>query len=576
MPHPPEGVIPDALRRQQEQRHDAVVRAWQRVRLDRTVIAAVRPLPDATSRRGCPLPMDAPEWYIHVDALTNRLLRLPGVRFWYPALALPSLDATPAQYGGGIATAAWLYCREQCGSSSGSHAYAVLNAFVLLSRYAATVGQWGDGVGALSLFHRHHLNAFARWCETATPGGPDRHPGIIISFIRWAEHHTVPGFTRAMVRATRDVYVRTVVAGHIARIGHPTRGTLVEQERQALLGSIAQPHPGHDPLDRALVRLCWEIGLRPTQIAALTWGMLRRSDKRDATPYIRVPRAKRGRSGQERTYSDRTLSLGLYEMLEAQRPADAAADDLIFARDRTVNERLRRWCRLHDLATTRPPARSRRTRKTRRSRVRDGIRVWPLRLTAYRLRRTLATRLSEAGAGAQTIVAALDDDTLAMATIYAANSATLVDALRDTLDRHPQWVRVLKLFAGEIGRDDALRLPVIPGGALNLVRPVEHARAIGVIGRCRKAAPCNLYPPLDCYTCKWFEAEADPMIHRRQLEQIVDELDAKVGTESDRMAVIFKRAGLAISELVAHLERHAAKTTERVVAAQQRRMVGDT
>jgi hypothetical protein len=66
------------------------------------------------------------------------------------------------------------------------------------------------------------------------------------------------------------------------------------------------------------------------------------------------------------------------------------------------------------------------------------------------------------------------------------------------------------------------------------------------------------------------------MIHRRQLEQIVDELDAKVGTESDRMAVIFKRAGLAISELVAHLERHAAKTTERVVAAQQRRMVGDT
>jgi hypothetical protein len=221
---------------------------------------------------------------------------------------------------------------------------------------------------------------------------------------------------------------------------------------------------------------------------------------------------------------------------------------------------MRRWAEDVDLVTDRVAAGKRGSRGTagKVAPANDGSGTNGVRLPVfpYRFRRTIALLLANQGAEAGTIAAALGDRTLAMASVYAQSSSSMVEILERTLDRHPDWIRVVKMFRGELAQESHRALPIILGGVPQLAQYAEYVD-IGPIGFCSNAGECTLYPPLSCYRCPFFRAVPSELPHRRQLAQLKEEIADGVGVESDRMVAVLERDAAAIVEVLARATERA-------------------
>jgi hypothetical protein len=194
-----------------------------------------------------------------------------------------------------------------------------------------------------------------------------------------------------------------------------------------------------------------------------------------------------------------------------------------------------------------------------------------LPVTAYRFRRTLATNLAEQGATVYEVAEALDDQSINQAFTYVENTSLITDVLESTIDCHPDWIQIIKLFRGEV-LDQEEPLPEVLGGAPHLAN-YDEFRDIGSIGQCANTEGCELEPPLSCYTCKSFRPTLNIKPHERQLIQIQRELNKNICVESDRMTNVLRKNMAAIAQLLSRLAPNKgalAKIFDRIKATHTR------
>jgi hypothetical protein len=300
------------------------------------------------------------------------------------------------------------------------------------------------------------------------------------------------------------------------------------------------------------VFLLRRTGIRTEAAAALRRRHLEVPKDGTAHWWLNIPKVKqRGGTVGEVTMR-RRIAPKLGQALASLRVISGDDPPLLPIRRKDRNQfirlALKRWANDADLVTDRLP----RKKGGPRSKKNPGLHPDKARLPLfpYRFRRTIATMLADQGAEAGTIAAVLDDRTLAMATVYAQTSSSMVEVLARTLDRHPEWIRVVNLFRGKLATPADTKRLVILGGVPQLADYEAYAD-IGEIGHCANEGVCTLYPPLSCYQCPFFRAAVDQRAHRRSLAQIKDEIEDAVGRESDRLVTVLERDAAAMIQVVA-------------------------
>lgn len=367
-------------------------------------------------------------------------------------------------------------------------------------------------------------------------------------FYEWSKG--LPGFQESVWLGIRGLALKKAIAGEATRIRDPRKGAFDQWEQEQIAEALLDDAGGPDFAEaRALVGMLRETGARPY---ALT--LLRRSDLQrvpglnGARAYVLdIPRIKqKGQQALTRVAGSYRVEISerLGRQLEKlhHKSQDGAATLLpgLAKSERPeffVSRWVSTWAEVAGLVTNRvaPEAGLEST---------PPYPLTPLHLFAQRFRRTLATNLAEQGYEAETIAAMLDDRTLAMAVVYAQNSSAMVELLGNTLDKHPDWLRVLKLYRGEIVEAPEADWPLIYGGAPWL-DGYDQAAEVGAIGWCATPAGCEWRPPLTCYMCKFFRPDirAD---HGIQLTQIRRHAAGRLGRTSDRLLNVLKRVDGAV------------------------------
>lgn len=452
-------------------------------------------------------------------------------------------------------------------------------AFIHFERYLADTTGLAKDVGAFTFKDLTYdlLVAYTEHCESNT-AAKGANPGVLRRFYRWGVQEKIAGFDRAVYRAMRGIRMKTSLRGHIARFRHPRLGAFTWEEQVQIDQRIREG--GGDADGRAIVFLYQQLGLRPEAMALL------RRRHLEAMPtlsgeefFLNVPRVKKPGAVVAAEDCARWAINGrlgrLLLDLQPEHATDADGPLLPFLTERNpynqIRQKLFKWADDVDLVTARLALDQQGWRDTRYARNKAPT-MARLPLTAYRFRRTIATNLAEQGATIDEIAAFLDDKTTAMAAVYVENTSLITDTLAETLDRHPDWIKVITLFRGGVVKKDRDGLPEILGGAPHLADYDEFSD-IGTIGYCASEDECRWEPPLSCYLCPFFRAVSRSRPHERQLAQIQREIDWNIGRESDRMAAIFRRNAAAIVQLLAQIAQSKgamAKVLDRIKATRTR------
>lgn len=394
------------------------------------------------------------------------------------------------------------------------------------------------------------LDVYRSRCEE-TLNTKGHYPYMVAQFYGWCRRRGYPGFSRKVDMRLKAIRFEGSLKGHIARMQCPRRGALEFEERMQIEEAI-QAGVG-DPIARAVVFLLQQLGIRPQAAVLLRRRHLEAPQHPGEAWWLHVPRVKQRRAVGTEILWKRRISSRLGHTLR-DLPVQPGDDPPLLPlqndnKKQQLRTLLRQWANDADLITDRLAPGEGGWRSRRNPGRLDNAR---LPLTPYRFRRTIALMLANQGADAGTIAAALDDKTLGMASVYAQSSSTMVDLLERTLDRHPEWIRVVRLFRGEVAVEGDEKGWAILGGIPQLADYSEYAD-IGVIGFCGNREKCTLYPPLSCYRCPFFRAVPQDKPHRRQLAQLKAEIRAGQGSESDRMVSIFERDAAAVVDLVARI-----------------------
>lgn len=456
-----------------------------------------------------------------------------------------------------------LYLAERLERFAPLSAQATLGTFLNLERYLHDTGYAG---GRTRCFEACDLTLELFMGYSCPPRGAaqrGRHGSVLRQFYAWGRKHGFPGFQESVLKAIRRVKVKGTLKGHIVRFRHPTKGAFNWEEQVQIDQALKEGRGAAE--DRALVELFRRLGLRCEAVVRLR----RRHLKEVPAPggvemVLDVPRVKQHGSAGEEEVVRWTLGRRLGDLLLLlQPPAGDPEAPLVHwvcegSPHLAITQSLRRWAEEADLRTVRTVEVPGQSGETQPAPVR--LNVFP-----YRFRRALATNLAEQGATAEEIAAALDDRTLAMAAVYTENTSAIVDVLEETLDRHPEWTRVLRLFRGEVLMIPMEGFPEIFAGAAWLAG-YEAFEDGDVIGRCADPEACVWEPPLACYQCDHFRALPDAAVHERQLVQLRREQAERLGHESDRMAGVLRRTTGAIVQLIAELEKDRQGAVARVLA----------
>lgn len=380
------------------------------------------------------------------------------------------------------------------------------------------------------------------------------YPYQVARFYFWCYRRGYPGFSRKVALKLKAMRFEGALKGHIARMQCPRRGAL-EFEERAQIDEAIRDGVG-DPVERTMVDLFRQTGIRPEAAALLRRRHLEEPSRPGEAWWLNIPRVKKRGDGGKETLWRRKVSAELGEALRAL-PVLAGSDPPLLPLESRgpkglMRYRMKRWANDADLVTDRLPLKKGGKRYLRNPGQHPDKARLPL--TPYRFRRTIAVMLANQGADAGTVAAALDDKTLGMASVYAQSSSTMAEILERTLDRHPEWIRVVRLFRGEVAEDGDENGWAVAGGIPQLADYPSYAD-IGVIGFCANQEDCTLYPPLSCYRCPFFRAVPRDLPHRRQLEQMKAEIRSGEGSESDRMASILERDAAAVVDLLARITK---------------------
>jgi hypothetical protein len=435
-----------------------------------------------------------------------------------------------------------------------------LGAFLHFERYLFDTAPWPRALRVFELqdLRFEVIDAYRRHCERST-GFKGTTARELRNFYRWGVRGKVSGFERRTFARLRAIKFQSRLSGHITRFRDPTRGAFSWEEREQI--ELALRRGVGDPYDRAVVALFHYTGMRPEAAILLQRRHLEVIETSSGPEYaLSIPRVKQRGLLTDRDVVRWTIRPELGELLLSVQREGAQAGDrplLHFLApadpSRSIARAMQRWADAANLLTTRvvPKQGAAGAAPTPAA---AGTLATRLHLFPYRFRRTIATILAEHGGSVEEVAALLDDKTLAMAAVYVENSPNIVDLLEETLDRHPEWVRVISMFRGEVASQGEASLPGIPGGAPHLADYEEFAD-IGAIGHCASDSACAWEPPLSCYMCEHFRATPDPRPHERQLIQLRREIDRSVGRETDRMAGVLRRNAAAIVELLSRLTR---------------------
>ena len=352
-------------------------------------------------------------------------------------------------------------------------------------------------------------------------------------FYEWGCKQRLPNFDPQVLERLRDLKFTNNPRGEIAKAVDPVHGAFSMTEQRVLKDVLEDPDWGSVE-EKALVRLCWYLGPRPVQIAALKAKHLEKLvTPHGVTFVLRIPRAKKGVPTEETVARGIPSDYSLGQLLEELCPPGTDPEREMFpslagklAKEAAVARMLKNWA-------YRGGPKPLRTRRV----LEDGKPAL-LPIHAYRFRRTMATNLARQRASAEYVAQMLDDDDIRMAVVYTENTSELVRELGDTVDAG-EYLDILGGFFGEFENGSHRSLPVVqpvavdgPGG--------ETLLDLGGTGRCGAGSLCDLAWPLSCYACKKFKPrEGGPH------EQMLMNVDAMIAQHArqglDRHAEIYKR-----------------------------------
>lgn len=421
------------------------------------------------------------------------------------------------------------------------------------------------------------LFAYTNFCirHTSVKGA---YANAIRKFYQWGVLNKIGGFSKVTYLELRNIQIPSSLSGHIARFRDPVKGAFTWEEQVQIYEKLLNEEG--DDVGRAIVWLYHQLGIRPEALILLRRTHLEIIHTRSGKEFfLNIPRVKKVGAVVASNDSVRKpinnqlgyLLLKLHELYPA--PLESSLLPLLNETKPHVQiqQKILQWVDEVDLVTTRLLIEKEgwRDRRLKRNRSPKFAR---LPVTAYRFRRTLATNLAEQGATVYEIAAALDDQSIGQATVYVENTSLITDVLESTIDSHPDWVQIIKLFRGEISSRTECSLPEILGGAPHLA-DYDEFKDIGSIGHCANSNDCDLEPPLSCYMCQFFRPTLNIKLHERQLIQLQRELDKNTGVESDRMNSVLRKNMTAIVHLLARLtpnQGKLAKVFNRIKATHTR------
>lgn len=426
------------------------------------------------------------------------------------------------------------------------------NGFVQFEDWLHSSGGWADrprsfGLGDITVAT---YDAFRMWShDNASAKGA--HCRALRRLYKWAEGQ--PGYSSTTYAGIKRLELQKAVAGKATRLRDPLRGPFDQWEQEQFTQALADERGGPDyAVHRALIGVFRELGVRPFALSLMSRRHLRRiMHPGGASQFIvDVPRIKQRGKGltYDETYRMEITSRLGHALLALHTEKGDPDAPLIPLRDvqyttSEMRKMMSEWAAVANLLTNRVPPADAVAGST------PPYPMQPLAVFPQRFRRTLATSLAEQGYTADAIAAFLDDKSLAMAVIYTENSAAMVQLLSDTLDKHPDWLRHLRMFRGEIPLVADESLPEVLGGAPWLADYAEFA-TMGTLGRCAAVLPCEYRPPLTCYLCTYFRP--DPRgPHELQLTQIRREASQRLGRTSDRLLGVLKRVDGAVAQVIA-------------------------
>ncbi|MEQ5807962.1 site-specific integrase [Alteromonas sp. NFXS44] len=138
----------------------------------------------------------------------------------------------------------------------------------------------------------------------------------------------------------------------------------------------------------------------------------------------------------------------------------------------------------------------------------------PLKITAYRFRYTLGTRMVLEGKTPEDVAVALDHSSIASVDHYFRYNRDLMDFIDDTFESSKVLSNSIARWEGYIIDDDD-----------NTVKgSVVRGKDLVNLGKCLKQSRCEWHPSVSCYGCGQFRPfkNAD---HKSQLKVIEDERD---------------------------------------------------
>jgi integrase len=415
----------------------------------------------------------------------------------------------------------------------------LVDGFVHLERYVCDIYQWGEGR------RKRHFDtsdityvmasSYNRWIDQTVP-----HNGKYISFLktfyRFCVEKGLPGFSKSVLRQIDGIVAASPPKGHLARFRDPVQGAFLYEERLQIEKALIRG--AGLPKDRAIVWLLKELAVRPEALIRIRFKHLNYTPEASES-LLWVPRIKRKQRGELRDYA---ISNDLAELLLSLAPPKVHPNEFLLHWLRGINPKrllrdaVHRWGVDAKLITLR---------------LNGGAKT-PLPLTPYRFRRDLASLMAENGASAEAIAERLDDETLAMALIYANASSGIVEILKETLDQHPSWWRLIHMFLGRLAtKADATNLPAVVGGLFHFSNYLTFAAKVGIVGYCANPKKCKLFPPLSCYQCPWFRATMNVKRHEALLDQIKNEIQSLIGIESDRALALLRDDIFAIQSVIA-------------------------
>lgn len=338
-----------------------------------------------------------------------------------------------------------------------------------------------------------------------------------------------PGLEKGLADHINRIRVGGKNTGRAVRELCPVRGPFTKPEESTFIRWLHEAYADETlPLQTyAIFLLLLEFGCRPVELGALRAGDV--IDAEGDHPYqLAIPNAKVGRNYRA---SFRTLELpvDLYNLLKQvisegqQRVAESWRHTIsprisqklplfvgkrLFAANspEVFEHRIARSPGTFDIHVANQTGKLMRNCPVTTSRLGGNL----LPLSLYRFRRSVATRLAEAGAGDELIAAVLGHRSTASVQIYTAHTYDDQEAC-DTVMVHA-WNPVMKIMA-----DRLLDAPIAGQAKIHVTRNEQ-------VGNCAKLCGGGIFT---CYSCPKFRPFVDAP-HDKSLAQAESERQRRI------------------------------------------------